>query len=79
MSPGSRCSTTDAGNRQTVSFDFTPDASMAGENIGIAIYLRPQTAVDNVVIEHFAAIPEPGTAATLTGSLALLLARRRRK
>jgi hypothetical protein len=69
-------STSDAGNWQTVSYDFTPDSSMAGENIGIAIYMRARTAVDNVVIEQF--IPEPGTGAVITGSLGLFLARRRR-
>jgi len=70
-------SASNAGNWQTVSYEFTPDASMTGENIGIAIYMRARTAVDNIVIEQF--VPEPGTVTTLTGSLGLLLARRRRK
>lgn len=66
-----------AGNWGTVSYDFTAGPSVAGETIGIAIYMRAGTAVDNIVIEQF--VPEPGSAAMLAGSLGVLLARRRRK
>lgn len=71
-------SVNNAGNWKTVSFDFTPNASMAGENIGIGIYMRSQTAVDNIQVEQFAAVPEPGSLA-LTAVAGMLFSRRRRK
>jgi hypothetical protein len=51
---------------------------MAGENIGIGIYMRARTAVDNIQVERFAAVPEPGSLA-LTAAAGMLLSRRRRK